>query len=120
GGVPGTLQIAHGFLGLRLECAQCHRHPHDVWQQDDLLSFATFFCNVREIGFQGGNDKKFPEVAAYMKNLNDEAKKLADQVKKMRASRLKELEAEFKKTKSKAAEAAMKKFQQEVNALERR
>ena len=37
-GVPGTLQVAHAFLGLRLECAKCHRHPHDVWQQDDLLS----------------------------------------------------------------------------------
>src|SRR5262249_48294632 len=36
-GVKGTLQIALGFLGLRLECAQCHRHPYDVWQQDDLL-----------------------------------------------------------------------------------
>src|SRR5262249_35833104 len=37
GGVKGTLQVAHSFLGLRLECAQCHRHPHDVWRQDDLL-----------------------------------------------------------------------------------
>ncbi|MCE9530180.1 MAG: DUF1549 domain-containing protein [Planctomycetes bacterium] len=39
-GVKGALQVAHAFLGLRLECAQCHRHPNDVWQQDDLLSFA--------------------------------------------------------------------------------
>src|SRR5262249_30958614 len=39
GGVKGTLQLAHALLGLRMECAQCHRHPHDVWQQDDLLSF---------------------------------------------------------------------------------
>jgi len=53
GGVSGTLQVAHSFLGLRLECAQCHRHPHDVWQQDDLLSFANFFMHVRQPGFQG-------------------------------------------------------------------
>src|SRR5204863_2558533 len=45
-GVKGTLQVSHAFLGLRLECAQCHRHPHDVWQQDDLLSFANFFMRV--------------------------------------------------------------------------
>ena len=67
---PGTLQVAHAFLGLRLECAQCHRHPHDVWQQDDLLSFANFFMPVRELGFQGDNEKKFPDVAAHVKKLD--------------------------------------------------
>ena len=41
-GVPGAMQVAHAFLGLRLECAQCHRHPHDVWQQEDLLGLANF------------------------------------------------------------------------------
>src|SRR5262249_15892456 len=74
------------FLGIRLECAQCHRHPHDVWQQDDLLSFANFFSRVRSSGFQGGNEKRFPDVADYTKKLNDEAKKLGDEAKKMRES----------------------------------
>jgi hypothetical protein len=85
-GVSGTLQVAHTFLGIRLECAQCHRHPHDVWQQDDLLSFANFFSRVRSSGFQGGNEKRFPDVADYTKKLNDEAKKLGDDAKKMRES----------------------------------
>ncbi|MBL8792662.1 MAG: DUF1549 domain-containing protein, partial [Planctomycetia bacterium] len=84
GGVKGALQAAHTFLGLRLECAQCHRHPHDVWQQDDLLSFANFFMRVRGSGFQGGNEKRFPEVADYVKKMNDEAKKLAEDAKKMK------------------------------------
>src|SRR5207302_9543708 len=81
-GVKGALQVAHAFLGLRLECAQCHRHPHDVWQQDDLLSFANFFMKVRQAGFQGENEKRFPETAAEFKRLNQEAKRLADEVKK--------------------------------------
>ena len=55
----GRCRSPHSFLGLRLECAQCHRHPHDVWQQDDLLSFANFFMHVRQPGFQGDNEKKF-------------------------------------------------------------
>jgi hypothetical protein len=93
-GVPGTLQVAHAFLGLRLECAQCHRHPHDVWQQDDLLSFANFFMRVREPGFQGDNEKKFPEVAAYAKKLADEAKQLDGEVKKLRAAAGKKLEGD--------------------------
>ncbi len=119
-GVSGTLQIAHAFLGLRLECAQCHRHPHDVWQQDDLLSFANFFMHVRQPGFQGDNEKKFPEQAAYVKDLNSEAKKFADEAKKMRDTIGKKLDADAKSTKSKEAQDALAKFQKEVGALERR
>lgn len=119
-GVSGTLQIAHAFLGLRLECAQCHRHPHDVWQQDDLLSFANFFMSVRQPGFQGDNEKKFPEQAAYVKNLNSEAKKLTDDVKKQRDTVGKKLELEAKMSKSKEAQDALAKFQKEVAALDRR
>ncbi len=120
GGVAGTLQVAHAFLGLRLECAQCHRHPHDVWQQDDLLSFANFFMHVRQPGFQGDNEKKFPEVAAYVKELNVEAKKLEAEVKQMRETRGKQLDAEARKSKTKEAQDELQKFQQEATALERR
>ncbi len=96
-GVSGAMQVAHSFLGLRLECAQCHRHPHDVWQQDDLLSFANFFMRVREPGFRGDTEKKFPEVAAYTKKLGQEAKQLTDQVKKLREAKGRQFDAEAQK-----------------------
>jgi hypothetical protein len=86
-GVKGTLQIAHTFLGLRMECAQCHRHPHDVWQQDDLLSFANFFMRVRPAGFQGENEKKFPDTAVEFRRINAEAKRLTDEVKKRKEAK---------------------------------
>ncbi|MBY0522987.1 MAG: DUF1553 domain-containing protein [Gemmataceae bacterium] len=101
-GVPAALQVTHAFLGIRLECAQCHRHPHDVWQQDDLLSFANFFMGVRKIGFQGDNEKKFPEVAAMTKQLTDEGKRLADQAKHLRDVHVKKLETEVKQAPSEA------------------
>lgn len=44
--VDHAIRMGHAFLGLRLQCAQCHRHPHDVWTQDDLLSFANFFMRI--------------------------------------------------------------------------
>ncbi|MCE9534461.1 MAG: DUF1553 domain-containing protein [Planctomycetes bacterium] len=126
-GVPGTLQVAHAFLGLRLECAQCHRHPHDVWQQDDLLSFANFFTRVRGSGFNGENEKRFPEVAAYFKKYNDEAKKLTDDVKKMRDTKGKELDAALKKAKAdgnkekiEAAQKEFDKFSTEMTAMDKR
>ena len=30
------------FLGTRLECAQCHNHPFDVWTQMDYFHMAAF------------------------------------------------------------------------------
>jgi hypothetical protein len=90
-GVPGAMQIAHAFLGLRLQCAQCHRHPHDVWQQDDLLSFANFFMRVRTVGFQGDNEKKFTEEAVLFKKYEEQGKQLAEEAKKLKEGPAKEL-----------------------------
>ena len=67
--VKAALQVAHAFLGLRLECAQCHRHPHDVWQQDDLLSFANFFSRVG-----AGNNGSNPDAKKEIARLNEQAK----------------------------------------------
>jgi hypothetical protein len=99
-GVGGTLQVAHAFLGLRLECAQCHRHPHDNWQQEDLLDFANFFMRVRTVGFQGDNEKKFTDAAAYFKKFNEEAKSLDADVKKRKEGEGKKLDEDAKKAKT--------------------
>jgi hypothetical protein len=101
-GVSGAMQVAHAFLGLRLECAQCHRHPHDVWRQEDLLEFSNFFMRVRRVGFQGDNEKKFPETAALYKKFNSEAKELEDAVKKRKESEGKKLDEDAKKAKTDA------------------
>ncbi len=31
------------FLGTRLQCARCHRHPYERWTQDDYYQFASVF-----------------------------------------------------------------------------
>jgi hypothetical protein len=36
-------KTAAAFLGVRLECAQCHKHPTDRWTQSDYRSFANIF-----------------------------------------------------------------------------
>ena len=35
------------FLGIRLQCAQCHNHPYERWTQDDYLSLAAFFTQIK-------------------------------------------------------------------------
>ncbi|WP_286766388.1 MULTISPECIES: DUF1549 and DUF1553 domain-containing protein [Rhodopirellula] len=34
------------FLGMRLECAQCHDHPFEPWSQEDFWSYAAFFAQI--------------------------------------------------------------------------
>lgn len=35
------------FLGLQIECAQCHKHPFDHWEQSDFWGYAAFFARLR-------------------------------------------------------------------------
>lgn len=34
------------FLGVRLQCAQCHNHPFDRWTQDDFYQWMALFARV--------------------------------------------------------------------------
>lgn len=38
--------VAQVFMGMRLQCAQCHNHPFDRWTMDDYYSWAAFFAQV--------------------------------------------------------------------------
>ena len=34
------------FLGIQIQCAECHNHPFDRWTMDDYYSFVSFFQGV--------------------------------------------------------------------------
>lgn len=62
--------VAQTFMGMQIQCAQCHNHPFDRWTQDDYYNFAAFFAQVgrkasedfREqiIYNRGGGETKHP------------------------------------------------------------
>jgi hypothetical protein len=37
---------ARAFLGLRLDCAQCHNHPFEPWTQEEFWGFAAFYAQI--------------------------------------------------------------------------
>lgn len=48
-----ALAFAYSFLGVSLQCAECHKHPYDQWTKQDFDQFAVFFDGVR----YGGGDR---------------------------------------------------------------
>lgn len=47
--------VAQVFMGMRLQCTQCHNHPFDRWTMDDYYGFAAFFS---QIGRKAGEDPR--------------------------------------------------------------
>ena len=58
--------VAQVFMGMRLQCAQCHNHPFDRWTMDDYYSFAAFFS---QIGRKRAQDPR--EVIVYNRSNGD-------------------------------------------------
>ncbi len=39
--------VAQVFLGIRIQCAQCHHHPYEKWGQDDYYGMTAFFSTLQ-------------------------------------------------------------------------
>jgi hypothetical protein len=48
-------RVARAFLGVRLDCAQCHDHPFQPWKRGDFQGLASFFGQLRN-GVTGFRD----------------------------------------------------------------
>ena len=44
------------FMGLRIECAQCHNHPFAKWKREEFWGLAAFFSGIQR---QGNGDAIF-------------------------------------------------------------
>lgn len=45
-----AIGFAYAFLGIRIECAQCHKHPFDQWSKDDFDQFSKIFASINARG----------------------------------------------------------------------
>lgn len=66
--------VSRLFLGVSLECAQCHDHPSAAWKREQFWDFAAFFAGGRELTDPGTRRKatpRFPDGAAGPKTVAD-------------------------------------------------
>jgi hypothetical protein len=49
-----TNQVTTQFLGVQLQCAQCHNHPFTGWKQEEYWGMAAFFTKVKQNGTPKG------------------------------------------------------------------
>jgi hypothetical protein len=62
--------VAQAFLGVRIQCAQCHHHPAERWSQGDYYAFAAVFARVGRKG--GFADAEVPtDEFIYLKDSGD-------------------------------------------------
>lgn len=56
---PATAKTAQIFLGMQLQCAQCHNHPFNEWKQNRFWELNSFFRQAHVEREQVGNQLQF-------------------------------------------------------------
>jgi Protein of unknown function (DUF1549)/Protein of unknown function (DUF1553) len=63
-GVLATSSVSRIFLGLQVQCTQCHNHPFNQWKQQTFWEFNSFFRQSRALRrfVDGTNDIDHAEL----------------------------------------------------------
>jgi hypothetical protein len=48
GGVLATAKTTRLFMGMQVQCTQCHNHPFNDWQQRQFWEFNNFFTQLQK------------------------------------------------------------------------
>jgi hypothetical protein len=56
-------RVSRAFLGVRLDCAECHDHPFREWKQADFQGLASFFSQTEQT-LRGIRDADGPTAIA--------------------------------------------------------
>jgi hypothetical protein len=59
-----TARCSEIFMGVRLQCVQCHNHPFNSWKQNQYWELNSFFRQTASLRrFEGGETATFVDVA---------------------------------------------------------
>lgn len=57
--------VSRLFLGVKIECAQCHNHPFETWTRQQFWEFASFFAGLQSAGM----GRRLPTEAIEIRSL---------------------------------------------------
>ncbi len=58
-----TAEISRIFLGIQIQCAQCHNHPTDRWKREQFHELAAFFPRIAVRPLRKGEQRSFAVVS---------------------------------------------------------
>jgi Protein of unknown function (DUF1549)/Protein of unknown function (DUF1553) len=58
-----TAEISRIFLGIQIQCCQCHDHPYDSWKREQFHELAAFFPRIAVRQVQSPIKRSFEVVA---------------------------------------------------------
>jgi hypothetical protein len=58
-----TAELSRIFLGIQIQCSQCHDHPYDRWKREQFHELAAFFPRVAVRPVQSPTRRSFEVVA---------------------------------------------------------
>ncbi|HTM55859.1 MAG TPA: DUF1549 domain-containing protein [Pirellulales bacterium] len=58
-----TAEVSRIFLGIQIQCAQCHNHPTDRWKREQFHELAAFFPRIAVRPVRDGEMRSFAVVS---------------------------------------------------------
>lgn len=58
-----TAEMSRIFLGIQIQCCQCHNHPYDHWKREQFHEFAAFFPRMALRPIQSPTRRTFEVVS---------------------------------------------------------
>ncbi len=52
--IERAAETSRVFLGIQIQCAQCHDHPSDVWKRQQFHDFAAYYARLHSRPFRDG------------------------------------------------------------------
>lgn len=58
-----TAEFSRIFLGIQIQCAQCHNHPTDRWKREQFHELAAFFPRIAVRPVKDGEQRSFAVIS---------------------------------------------------------